>query len=82
MPKAKNNCCSFCGRAASEVQFLVPGGTPGVFICDSCIDVINGMIQEMEQEKKSNSKKSLGKKLSEVPKPVQIKEFLDQYVIG
>ena len=34
------------------------------------------------QEKKSNSKKSLGKKLSEVPKPVQIKEFLDQYVIG
>ncbi len=64
-----------------KYSFWYPEALP-VFICDSCIDVINGMIQEMEQEKKSNSKKSLGKKLSDVPKPVQIKEFLDQYVIG
>lgn len=53
-----------------------------MFICDSCIDVINGMIQEMEQEKRNDKQKGLDKKLSEVPKPVEIKAFLDQYVIG
>ncbi|MDE5642714.1 MAG: ATP-dependent Clp protease ATP-binding subunit ClpX [Muribaculaceae bacterium] len=82
MPKAKSNKCSFCGRDASQTQYLIPGSENGVFICDSCIDVINGMIQEVEQENKAKAKNQFAKKLSDVPKPVQIKEFLDQYVIG
>ncbi|MDE5929279.1 MAG: ATP-dependent Clp protease ATP-binding subunit ClpX [Muribaculaceae bacterium] len=82
MPKAKSNKCSFCGRDASQTQYLIPGSENGVFICDSCIDVINGKIQEVEQENKAKAKNQFAKKLSDVPKPVQIKEFLDQYVIG
>lgn len=83
MPRAKSNHCSFCGRPASETQFLVPAAQPGVFICDNCIDVINTMMAEMNEERKSQSKKAYSdKKLSEIPKPTEIKAFLDQYVIG
>jgi ATP-dependent Clp protease ATP-binding subunit ClpX len=69
-----NLCCSFCGKSQKEVKKLIAG--PGVYICDECIDLCNDIITE-EKEREDVSKNSL-----KVPKPVDIKAFLDDYVIG
>ncbi len=69
-----NLCCSFCGKSQKEVKKLIAG--PGVYICDECIDLCNDIITE-EKEREDVSKHSL-----KVPKPVDIKSFLDDYVIG
>jgi ATP-dependent Clp protease ATP-binding subunit ClpX len=66
--------CSFCGKSQSEVRKLIAG--PAVYICDECIDLCKDIIAE-EYEKEDRHNKG-----SEVPKPQEIKEFLDQYVIG
>ena len=68
--------CSFCGRSESEVGFLITGMNG--FICDSCVQQAHEIIQEVQRE--SVDKDSLD--LIELPKPKEIKEFLDQYVIG
>ena len=68
--------CSFCGRSESEVGFLITGMNG--FICDSCVQQAHEIIQEVQRE--SVNKDSLD--LKELPKPKEIKEFLDQYVIG
>ncbi|MCB0390593.1 MAG: ATP-dependent Clp protease ATP-binding subunit ClpX [Bdellovibrionales bacterium] len=67
-------CCSFCGKSQKEVKKLIAG--PGVYICDECIDLCNDIIQE-EREREDTHKGSL-----KVPKPIDIKSFLDDYVIG
>ncbi|MBX7231344.1 MAG: ATP-dependent Clp protease ATP-binding subunit ClpX [Bdellovibrionales bacterium] len=66
--------CSFCGKNQKEVKKLIAG--PGVYICDECIDLCNDIIEE-EREREESSKPSLN-----VPKPIDIKHFLDDYVIG
>jgi len=69
-----NLVCSFCGKSQDEVRKLIAG--PTVYICDECIDLCNDIIaEECDQED------SLAK-TSSVPKPVEIKRILDQYVIG
>ena len=68
--------CSFCGRSESEVGFLITGMNG--FICDSCVQQAHEIIQEVQRE--SVDKDSLD--LKELPKPKEIKEFLNQYVIG
>ena len=65
--------CSFCGKTQKQVKKLIAG--PGVYICDECIDLCNEIIVEELSENNS-----LG--LQELPKPQEIFEFLDQYVIG
>jgi ATP-dependent Clp protease ATP-binding subunit ClpX len=72
-------CCSFCGRSQDEVTRLVEG--PDVYICDRCIEFCNSLLFEDERPQKSRAK---GKTKEEfvLPKPVEIKEKLDQYVIG
>jgi len=65
--------CSFCGKTQKQVKKLIAG--PGVYICDECIDLCNEII--VEELSEANS---LG--LQELPKPTEIYEFLDQYVIG
>ena len=66
--------CSFCGKSQEEVRKLVAG--PSVYICDECIELCNDIIaEEQEREALSGSHTS-------VPKPHEIKKFLDQYVIG
>ena len=67
--------CSFCGKSQKEVKKLIAG--PGVYICDECIDLCNDIISE-EKEREDNSNKTVLK----VPKPVDIKSHLDDYVIG
>ncbi|NBO51181.1 MAG: ATP-dependent Clp protease ATP-binding subunit ClpX [Actinobacteria bacterium] len=65
--------CSFCGKTQKQVKKLIAG--PGVYICDECIDLCNEIILD-----ELNETSSLG--LAELPKPQEIFEFLDQYVIG
>ena len=69
-----NLCCSFCGKSQKEVKKLIAG--PTVYICDECIGLCNDIIaEEIEKEE------SLGG-LSSIPRPREICEVLDQYVIG
>ncbi|MGQ0483634.1 MAG: ATP-dependent Clp protease ATP-binding subunit ClpX [Pseudonocardia sp.] len=65
--------CSFCGKSQKQVKKLIAG--PGVYICDECIDLCNEIIEEELAEAGEV-------KLDELPKPVEIHDFLDQYVIG
>ena len=72
-------CCSFCGKTQDEVTRLVEG--PGVYICDRCIQFCSSLLFEDELPQKSRNKKE-PKKEFVLPKPQEIKDKLDQYVIG
>ncbi|MBA0126362.1 ATP-dependent Clp protease ATP-binding subunit ClpX [Haloechinothrix sp. YIM 98757] len=65
--------CSFCGKSQKQVKKLIAG--PGVYICDECIDLCNEIIEEELAE-------AGDVKLDELPKPTEIHDFLEQYVIG
>ncbi|HAU32226.1 MAG TPA: ATP-dependent Clp protease ATP-binding subunit ClpX [Desulfotomaculum sp.] len=65
--------CSFCGKLQDQVKKLVAG--PSVYICDECIELCNEIIEEELNE-------DLSLEIGDIPKPKEIKEFLDQYVIG
>ncbi|AAF83998.1 ATP-dependent Clp protease ATP-binding subunit ClpX [Xylella fastidiosa] len=65
--------CSFCGKSQREVRKLIAG--PSVFICDECVELCNDIIREELEEKSQSARSSL-------PKPKEILEVLDQYVIG
>ncbi|MGI5880871.1 MAG: ATP-dependent protease ATP-binding subunit ClpX [Syntrophomonadaceae bacterium] len=65
--------CSFCGKNQDQVKKLVAG--PGVYICDECIDLCNEIIEEELAD-------DFGFELGDIPKPQEIKEILDEYVIG
>jgi ATP-dependent Clp protease ATP-binding subunit ClpX len=65
--------CSFCGKSQKQVKKLIAG--PGVYICDECIDLCNEIIEEELAEGTEVS-------LDELPKPREIFEFLNSYVIG
>ncbi|MDQ7058201.1 MAG: ATP-dependent Clp protease ATP-binding subunit ClpX [Ghiorsea sp.] len=68
--------CSFCGKNQHDVKKLIAG--PTVFICDECVELCNDIIiEEFEEEKKSTAEQDSG-----LPKPHEIKGFLDGYVIG
>ncbi len=66
--------CSFCGKSQKEVKKLIAG--PGVYICDECIDLCNDIIVEEKERETTDSGPF------KVPKPADIKSFLDDYVIG
>lgn len=66
--------CSFCGKSQHEVRKLIAG--PSVFVCDECVDLCNDIIREEIQEKEAES----GRK--KLPTPAEIKQTLDEYVIG
>jgi len=73
--------CSFCGKTQEEVVQLVEG--PGVYICDSCITFCNTLLYGEAEENKPR-RKANDKKAEEfiLPTPKEIKEKLDEYVIG
>lgn len=72
--RSGNLVCSFCGKSQDEVRKLIAG--PTVYICDECIDLCNDIIaEECDHEEALASS-------SGVPKPVEIKRVLDQYVVG
>ena len=84
MAKSKENVCSFCGRSQSEVPLLLTGAHG--FICSDCIQNAYHMLEEYMPGDLANDKKdkSTAEKidLDNVPKPKEIKEYLDQYIIG
>lgn len=65
--------CSFCGKLQEQVKKLVAG--PGVYICDECIELCNEIIEEELGE-------DLDLEMRDIPRPKEIREILDQYVIG
>jgi ATP-dependent Clp protease ATP-binding subunit ClpX len=66
-------CCSFCGKSQNDVRKLIAG--PGVYVCNECIDICNEIINDDEQAETTAVRTNL-------PKPQEIKSFLDEYVIG
>ncbi|TMM29637.1 ATP-dependent Clp protease ATP-binding subunit ClpX [Polaribacter aestuariivivens] len=76
MSKEENLECSFCGRKKAETDLLIAG--MDAHICDKCIEQAHGIVEEeISESKTSNLSKDLTLK-----KPLEIKEFLDQYIIG
>jgi ATP-dependent Clp protease ATP-binding subunit ClpX len=76
MARASNlTMCSFCGKSHAEVRKLIAG--PGVYICDSCINVCKSILDKELNEDARRQSSNI-----RVPKPVEIRRSLDQYVIG
>ena len=76
MARASNlTMCSFCGKSHAEVRKLIAG--PGVYICDSCINVCKGILDKELSDEKRKQTTTL-----RVPKPMDIRRALDQHVIG
>lgn len=65
--------CSFCGKTQEQVKKLIAG--PGVYICDECVELCMEIVEEEAQQENEVE-------LKELPKPAEIKEFFDQWVIG
>jgi ATP-dependent Clp protease ATP-binding subunit ClpX len=94
MPKYDSHLkCSFCGKSQEQVRKLIAG--PGVYICDECVDLCNEILdeelfdasnvpnpgrREQSQEKKKSTASPIT--LSQIPKPREIKKYLDDHVIG
>lgn len=74
--KKQKAICSFCGRSASQADTLIEGPNK-VYICPECVELCHNIIQ---QNRKRTSTSSVS--LEDMPKPREIKEFLDLYVIG
>jgi len=87
--------CSFCGKSQDQVRKLIAG--PGVYICDECIDLCNEILDEELLDNQANTnnspqlkkklttdnpKKSVPLELTSIPKPLEIKSFLDNQVVG
>jgi len=75
MSKEENLECSFCGRKKAETDLLIAG--MDAHICDKCIQQAHGIVKEEISESKSSLSKDVTLK-----KPIEIKDFLDQYIIG
>ena len=87
MARKTKNSCSFCGRNESEVKILITGLNG--FICDDCVDQAYEIAQTIRKNhgraSESDSTQAVGQskmKLHKIPKPQEIKEYLDQYIIG
>ena len=79
---SKKKTCSFCGRDESQVSFIIAGLTGN--ICNECAETAGKLVAEAfgQQEKNRKSKANNDIQLESVPKPKEIKEYLDQYIIG
>lgn len=69
----KEQICSFCGKSGDASRKIIAG--PGVFICDHCVDVCKGILDEESQQLSTEF-------TGDIPTPKEIKEHLDQYIIG
>ena len=87
--KDRELCCSFCGKPQYEARKLVAG--PGVCICDECIDLCINILEnevpgfkgrEIAHSKDDAPEIKSGSKEKILPKPQEIKKYLDEYVVG
>ncbi len=74
----KNLKCSFCGKSVSQVKKLIAG--PGVYICNECVDLCMDLLHSREPQEDKKDEKLYDQ--DGLPKPKQIKDILDQYIVG
>src|SRR5678816_3372894 len=72
-PEGEGLKCSFCNKSQRDVRKLIAG--PTVYICDECVDICLDIIAEEREQEDTDGRVRL-------PKPIEIKTFLDEYVIG
>ena len=76
--------CSFCGKSQDQVKKLIAG--PGVYVCDECVDLCNEILDEelfdSTNQTQGQQKDQSLPLISDLPKPVEIKSYLDQHIIG
>lgn len=74
--------CSFCGKTQDQVKKLIAG--PGVYICDECVDLCNEILDEelFDSSSQGQVKEQTLPLISDIPKPAEIKAYLDQHIIG
>jgi ATP-dependent Clp protease ATP-binding subunit ClpX len=72
--------CSFCGKSQDQVKKLIAG--PEVYICDECVDLCNEILDEEFFEAEEGEKTSAPPEFTKVPKPLEIKTFLDEHIVG
>jgi ATP-dependent Clp protease ATP-binding subunit ClpX len=72
--------CSFCGKSQDQVKKLIAG--PEVYICDECVDLCNEILDEEFFEAEEGEKSTSLPEISKVPKPLEIKSFLDDHIVG
>lgn len=74
--------CSFCGKTQEQVKKLIAG--PDVYICDECVELCNEILDEefLENKEKPESVETQETDTKKIPKPHEIKEYLDEYIIG
>ena len=81
-PPRRLRHCSFCGRDELEVEYLIPSGE-GSCICDRCVQACNDIIAEQRNVRRGSKKTGkLGLTFETLPKPMEIKASLDEYIIG
>ena len=74
--------CSFCGKTQDQVKKLIAG--PEVYICDECVELCNEILDEefFENKEKTEKQEKQEADLSRVPKPHEIKAYLDENIVG
>ena len=73
--------CSFCGKSQDQVKKLIAG--PEVYICDECVELCNEILdEEFFENKEKDGVEEEVKDEKPIPKPHEIKDYLDQYIIG
>lgn len=77
--------CSFCGKTQDQVKKLIAG--PEVYICDECVELCNEILDEefletKDKKEDGSEEKSVKEELKDIPKPHEIKAYLDQYIVG
>ncbi len=75
--------CSFCGKTQEQVKKLIAG--PDVYICDECVELCNEILDEEfleKTEKKADETEEKEADITKIPKPHEIKKYLDEYIIG
>ncbi len=82
MAKKNTIKCSFCGRPSDMSEVLVPSAIGETYICAECIDQIHEMLGEYRNDAKKTAKAEAATDLNKVPRPREINDFLNQYVIG
>lgn len=82
MAKKNSIKCSFCGRPSDMSEVLVPSAIGETYICAECIDQIHEMLGEYREDNRQKAKDEAVTNLDSVPRPREINDFLNQYVIG
>ncbi len=72
--------CSFCGKEQEKNVRMIAG--QDVYICDECVHLCVGILERMEKDEKELGQQSIEETLASVPTPKEIKDFLDEYIIG